>query len=331
MPDTTPDSPARDHGGDLDRAMTEYGGMDWIDLSTGINRQPWQVAAVPDAVWRALPTHAATDALRAVAAAWFGIEPQRVLPMPGVAAPLRLMARLTPPGLAAVVGPTWTAHAASLALERWPVAQVQSPEALAGHDLGVVVNPNSPDGRTWSPEALAALARRVGLLVVDESFADARPDLSLIPTAPDNVLVLRSFGPFWGLAGLRLGFAVGPPEMLARLAAAAGPWPVNGPALAIGARAMADHDWADATTVYHSEAALRLDMLARRAGWQQAGGTHLFRLFDTPNALAARAALARHQIWTRTFPGHHHWLRLGIPGDAQEWARLAAALAKVPR
>ena len=327
MPQTTQDSPERDHGGDLDRAMAQYGGSDWIDLSTGINRRPWPVGVVPDSAWRALPTRAATDALREVAAAWFRTIPARVLPMAGASAPIRLMGRLARPGRAAVVGPTYNEHAASLAMEGWPVAQATHPEALAGHDLGVVVNPNNPDGRNWPPQALAALTDRVGLLVVDESFADPRPDLSVIPTAPDNLLVLRSFGKFWGLAGLRLGFAVGVPALLARLAEAAGPWPVNGPALAIGAQAMADHAWADAATVYHTEAALRLDMLAARAGWPLVGGTHLFRLYATPDAGAARDTLARHRIWSRAFPWHRAWLRLGIPGHAEEWARLEAALA----
>lgn len=317
----------RDHGGDLDRAMAEHGGTGWIDLSTGINRRPWPVGALPETAWRALPTRAASDALRAVAADWFGTTPARVLPMAGASAPIRLMPRLLPPGRAAVVGPTYNEHAASLEAEGWPVTQVAAPEDLAGHDLGVVVNPNNPDGRTWTPAHLAAVAEGLRLLVVDESFADPRPDLSLIPSAPDNVLILRSFGKFWGLAGLRLGFAVGAPRMLARLAEAAGPWPVNGPALVIGAQAMADRDWAREAVLYHTEAALRLDLLATRAGWRAVGGTHLFRLHATPDALAARDALARHRIWTRAFPWSRDWLRLGIPGNAEEWARLEAALA----
>ncbi len=330
--DTMPESthaipPPRDHGGDLDRAMADYGGEDWIDLSTGINRRPWPVGGLPARTWQALPTRAASDALRAVAADWFGTVPERVLPTAGASAPIRLMGRLAVPGRAAVVGPTYNEHAAGLAAEGWPVAQVPEPEALAGFDLGVVVNPNNPDGRSWAPERLAAVARAVGLLVVDESFCDPRPDLSLISASPDNVLILRSFGKFWGLAGLRLGFAVGAPGLLARLADCAGPWPVNGPALAIGAQAMADRDWARASTLYHTEAALRLDLLAARAGWRAVGGTHLFRLYATPDAPAARDALARARIWTRAFPWSRDWLRLGIPGNAAEWARLEAALA----
>ncbi|NAZ18049.1 aminotransferase class I/II-fold pyridoxal phosphate-dependent enzyme, partial [Glutamicibacter soli] len=119
---------------------------------------------------------------------------------------------------------------------------------------------------------------------------------------PENVTIQRSFGKFWGLAGLRLGFALGQPALLAALAREAGPWAVNGPALAIGAQAMADEAWADDAIVYHSEATLRLDRLAIQRGWQVAGGTHLFRLYQTGDAEAAQNALARTHIWTRRFP-----------------------------
>lgn len=324
----------RDHGGNLDQARTMFGDGDWIDLSTGINRRPWpwpeplgpRLAAMPTETWQALPMQASADHLRRVAAAWYRTCPAHVLPMAGASVPIRLIPRLMSPGRAAVVGPTYNEHAASLRLESWSVREVADIDQLAGHDLGVVVNPNNPDGRSWSPESLADLARHVGLLVVDESFADPRPELSLIPNAPENVLILRSFGKFWGLAGLRLGFAVGAPDLLARLADSAGPWSVNSVALAVGAEAMADRDWADATVLYHSEATLRLDLLAGRAGWVPAGGTHLFRLYRMADAFAARDRLARHHIWTRAFPYRHDWLRLGIPGSAMEWARIAQAL-----
>ncbi|MFV0300820.1 MAG: threonine-phosphate decarboxylase CobD [Paracoccus sp. (in: a-proteobacteria)] len=316
----------RDHGGDIDRARARFGAGDWIDLSTGINRRPWPVDALPEAVWRALPTESARAQLIGVAAGWFGCAPERVLPLAGASAAIQLLPRLLPAGRAAVIAPSYNEHAASLRDAGWQVGEVAGIEAMSGADLAVVVNPNNPDGREWRPGTLAGLAGRVGHLVVDESFADARPDLSLAGDMPENVTLLRSFGKFWGLAGLRLGFAVGAPELLAGLARAAGPWSVNGPALEIGARAMADAAWADDTVVYHSEAALRLDRLALRRGWQPVGGTHLFRLYDTGDAAAAQEELARAHIWTRRFPYSGGWLRMGIPGNHAEWDRLAAAM-----
>ena len=316
----------RDHGGDIDRARERYGAGDWIDLSTGINRRPYPVSALPGHVWQALPTESAQTRLIDAAAAWVGCPPAQVLPLAGASAAIQLLPRALPAGRAAVIAPSYNEHAASLRDAGWRVREAPAIEDMAGADLGVVVNPNSPDGREWAPGTLSELAGRVGHLIVDESFADPRPDLSLAPAMPGNVTVLRSFGKFWGLAGLRLGFALGQPALLARLAAEAGPWSVNGPALAIGAQAMADTEWADQTVGYHSEASLRLDRLAMRRGWQVVGGTHLFRLYDTGDAAAAQDHLARAHIWTRRFPYSSGWLRMGIPGDHTEWDRLAAAM-----
>ncbi len=317
---------ARDHGGNIDAAAARYGAGDWIDLSTGINRRPWPIGEMPAQVWRALPTRAAQDALIVAAGAWFGCAPDHVLPLAGASAAIQLIPRSLPAGHAAVLTPSYNEHAASLRAAGWRVTDAPDPDAMAGADLAVVVNPNNPDGREWTPATLAALAGRVGHLIVDESFADPRPDLSLARDVPDNTLILRSFGKFWGLAGLRLGFVVARPTLLAPLADAAGPWAVNGPALHLGAAAMADRIWADDTTLYHAEAALRLDQLASTAGWAPVGGTHLFRLYDTPDATAAQDRLARAHIWSRRFPYSDRWLRLGIPGDHAEWDRLNAAL-----
>ncbi|CAM3154085.1 threonine-phosphate decarboxylase CobD [Paracoccus nototheniae] len=317
---------ARDHGGNLDAAVARFGAGDWIDLSTGINRRPWPVPAVTASAWRALPTAEAEAGLIRSAAAWFGCDPAQVLPVAGASAAIQLLPRLLPGRRAAVLTPSYNEHAASLTAAGWQVSPAADSAAMAGADLAVVVNPNNPDGREWTPAALIALARQVGWLVVDESFADPRPDLSLAPDLPANAVVLRSFGKFWGLAGLRLGFVIAAPDLLERLREAAGPWSVNGPALQIATQAMADRDWADQTVLYHSEASLYLEQLASRAGWQPLGGTHLFRLYDTPDAGAAQDRLARAHLWTRRFPYSDRWLRLGIPGSPQEWDRLAAAL-----
>lgn len=319
----------RDHGGDIDKAAARFGAGEWIDLSTGINRRPWPVGALPPDAWHALPTRAAADRLIRVAAAWLDCAPAQVLPVAGASAAIQLIPRLWPAGRAAVIAPSYNEHGASLRAAGWDVAEVSHIEAMAGADLAVVVNPNNPDGREWRPEALSRLARGVGHLVVDESFADPRPDLSLAPALPGNALVLRSFGKFWGLAGLRLGFVVGDGALLDRLSAAAGPWAVSGPALHVGATAMADRAWAEDAVLYHAEAALRLDRLAVGAGWRAAGGAHLFRLYDTGDARAAQDRLARARIWSRRFPYSATWLRLGIPGNHAEWDRLGAALREI--
>lgn len=316
----------RDHGGDIDRAMAKFGPGDWIDLSTGINRRPWQVPDLSPAAWAALPTRAAEDALQQVAAAWFGCDPARILPVAGASVPIQLLPHVLPKGRAAVLTPSYNEHAASLRAAGWNVTDTAEIDQMAGADLAVVVNPNNPDGREWSPKDLTVLAGQVGHLIVDESFADPRPDLSLARTAPDNVLILRSFGKFWGLAGVRLGFLIAAPDLLTRFCAATPPWSVSGPALEIGARAMADLGWADDAIVYHAEAGLRLDRMASLAGWQPIGGTHLFRLYQTPDAKAARDHLAAAHVWSRIFPYSDRWLRLGVPGSRAEWDRMEQIL-----
>ena len=316
----------RDHGGDLDRAARDFGGAAWIDLSTGINRRPYVPAPLSAHALSALPTRADQARLVAAASARYGAAPEAILPLAGASAGIQLLPHAVPGRRAAVLSPTYNEHAASLAAAGWRVETPETPEALAGADLGVIVNPNNPCGRSFEPGQIARIAATVGHLLVDESFADPRPDLSVAGAPPPNVTVLRSFGKFWGLAGLRLGFAIGAPALLARMAERAGPWSVSGPALEIGAAALADEAWSEATVTWLAEAALHLDQIVLAAGWNLAGGTHLFRLYDTPDARAAQARLARAGIWSRIFPWHPRWVRLGIPGGREEFARVATAL-----
>jgi len=320
----------RDHGGNLDAARALHGGPAdaWIDLSTGINPRPYPLPPLPGTAFSALPTTEEAAALRRIAARAWGA---RVLPVAaaGAQAAIQALPALAPPGKARVLGPTYNEHAAALRAAGWAVAEVDGPEALAGADLAVVVNPNNPDGRRHPPGALRALSGRVGLLVVDESFVDTEPGLSLLPgIGPEEgrIVVLRSFGKFYGLAGLRLGFAFSGEGLAGRLAERLGPWAVSGPAIAVGCAALPDRAWAEATRRRLAADAARLDACAARAGWQLVGGTPLFRLYDTPDAAAAQERLARARIWSRRFPWSAGWLRLGLP-DGPAWPRLEAALS----
>ncbi|MDZ7710245.1 MAG: threonine-phosphate decarboxylase CobD [Roseovarius sp.] len=320
----------RDHGGNLDDARHRFGGAaeDWLDLSTGINPLAYPVPALPPRAFTALPTRSDMARLRAAAAECYGTR-AHVTPLAGAQAAIQAVPHLAAKGVARVLTPTYNEHAAALRAGGWRVEEVQAFDALAGADCAVVVNPNNPDGARHDPARLTALAARVGLLVVDESFADPVPGVSLAPSlheAPRNILVLRSFGKFYGLAGLRLGFVLSSGDMAARLADMAGPWPVSGPAIGVGCRALADTAWQSETTARLTRDAARLDALATRAGWSLIGGTPLFRTYATPDATAAQEALARHHIWSRVFSYSRTWLRLGLAGAPGEWDRLAAAL-----
>lgn len=316
---------ARDHGGNLNAAKQAYGDGDWIDLSTGINRRPYPVPTIPPEAWTALPTAEALARLKSAAAAAFGVAASGVLPLAGAQAAIQLYPLLRTPGLARVLTPTYNEHAAALKAQDWLVQPVSTLAELDGAKIAVVVNPNNPDGNTYAPDDLRALSKTVGLLVVDESFADPHPDLSSAQDAGNRMLVLRSFGKFYGLAGVRLGFAIGGADTLTTLAEMAGPWSVSGPAMHIGAAAMADAIWAQETTARLLDDAARLDALAQRAGWVLVGGTALFRTYETPSASAAQDQLAKHKIWSRIFPYSDTWIRLGLP-DGNDWPRVEAAL-----
>ncbi len=316
----------RDHGGNIDGAIARFGGADWIDLSTGINRVPYPIPALLPEDWTMLPTQSAKQALLDVAAKTYHCAAP-MLAVAGAQAAIQMIPRLGKPGKARVLGPTYNEHAASLRAAGWRVEQVSQFGQLGGADLAVVVNPNNPDGSSYPPADLLALAGQVGRLVVDESFADAKPDLSIVPQAGQaGLLVLRSFGKFYGLAGVRLGFVIGCAEDIAALQEMSGPWPVNGAALRIGAAALADKAWADATVQRLRAEAIQTDALALAASWQLVGGCELFRTYETPDAETAQIRLAKQQIWSRIFPYSNRWLRIGLPGSPAEWARLTRAL-----
>ena len=307
-------------------ARRHYGGTDWIDLSTGINRVPYSWPSLPADVWTALPTQEAMAGLLATARDAYHTRAP-ILAVSGAQAAIQTIPRLTAPANARILAPTYNEHAAALQAAGWHVTEVTTLSGLAGADLAVVVNPNNPDGQCHPPDALLQLTKQVGTLVVDESFVDARPELSLAPAAGQHgLLVLRSFGKFYGLAGVRLGFVIGSDEAIKTLGEMAGPWPISGAAIAVGQAALSDHAWAEATVKRLRSETVRLDDLAQSAGWKPLGGTELFRLYDTPGAIAAQDRLALKRIWTRVFPYSDRWLRLGLPGKPVEWDRLAHAV-----
>lgn len=321
----------RDHGGDLDRARKMYGAGPWLDLSTGINPVPYPVPDIAPGAWANLPTRAELGALEEAARQAYGAQSAPVA-LAGAQAAIQLVPRLRPPGRAHVLAPSYNEHAASLRAQGWHVVAAQDPEAMHGADLAVIVNPNNPDGRMWPVDHLRALAGHVGLLVVDESFTDPGPEASLVPHVGSglaNVVIQRSFGKFYGLAGLRLGFVVAAEALAQQVRALCGPWAVNGPAIAVGRQALSDTAWQDATRARLAQDAARLDTLARAAGLRLIGGTPLFRTYACADAAALQDHLARAFIWTRVFPYNPNWIRLGLPGSDDGWQQLTTALGRV--
>lgn len=313
-----------DHGGGIDSAAARWGGAraDWLDLSTGINPLPYPLPDLPTDAWTALPDAAAQSALEHAARAFWQVPAKAALVATnGASAAIALLPQLVTPARVRIDGPTYNEHGRAFRAAGWTLTDGPA-EAM------VAVHPNNPDGRLWQAEEIAAPA----LTIIDESFGEVAPDASLIALATrPRTVVLKSFGKFWGLAGLRLGFAIGDPELIAQLATRLGPWPVSGPALAIATTALKDTNWTQATRRRLAEDAARLDRMVTARGARLVGGTDLFRLYDTGDAQAWQEGLARHRILGRVFPYSARWLRLGLPGKTEHWQRLATALNEVGR
>jgi len=325
----------RHHGGNLAAARRRFPNArePWIDLSTGINPVPYPVGAVAPSAWTRLPEPADVAALERAARTAYGASPStEIVAAPGTQALIQWLPRLFPARRVGILGFTYGEHEACWSAAGAEVAVVEALDDLVAFDVGVVVNPNNPDGRILRPEHLAeiavAFAKRGGLLIVDEAFMDVLGRTSsLVPCLPDaGAIVLRSFGKVYGLAGLRLGFAASSPEACALLRKAIGPWAVSGPAIEIGRRTLADRSWLETTVARLRDEADRLDALLQSAGFEIVGGTPLFRLAARENATSWFERLARAGILTRPFPAKPDWLRFGIPHAPEDWARLAAAL-----
>ncbi|WP_158811044.1 threonine-phosphate decarboxylase CobD [Beijerinckia sp. L45] len=320
------------HGGALDAARAAFPDAPepWIDLSTGINPQAYPVGALPVDAWTRLPEAAALAGLEAAAVRRYGCPPGvAVVAAPGTQAIIQRLPALFAGRDIRILGRTYGEYARVFAAAGAAVQVVAALGDLAGADVAVVVNPNNPDGRLVDPAALVALSTEVGALVVDEAFVDALPPgHSVVPHLPAaRMLGLRSFGKFYGLAGLRLGFAVARLDLAAVLRDTLGPWAVSGPALEIGARALADTAWVQASRTRLVAEAARLDALLAGAGMTLIGGTPLFRLAASAQAASLFDALARAGILTRPFADNPTWLRFGLPESEDAWVRLDRVLA----
>lgn len=324
-----------EHGGKLRTASERYGIplAQWLDLSTGINPDGWPVPELPANLWNRLPED--HDGLEAAAAAYYGA---RLLPVAGSQAAIQALPFLRAPCRVGVIAPGYAEHAHAWHKRGHAVTPL-SPDAMhsvvAACDVLVLINPNNPTGKHFPVEQLlqwsAQLAARGGWLVVDEAFMDATPDESLLPFMPrPGLVVLRSLGKFFGLAGLRVGFVCAEPDLLARLQNHLGPWPIAAVSRWIAAAALCDRAWQERTRQALASRSLRLAGLLRECGLAPSGGTALFQWVRTGQAADLHDRLATRGILTRLFETPPS-LRFGLPASQAGWQRLAAALREEVR
>lgn len=305
-----------EHGGRLREAATRWGIplSDWLDLSTGIAPWVYPVPIVPTEIWQRLPEE--NDGLEAAVNDYYGTRKAWVA-LPGSQAAIQRLPTLVSPGRVAMFLPTYAEHPAAWHAIGHEVVAWDQPA-----DYAVLCNPNNPTGHRFTHAELLDKAQTVRLLVVDEAFMDVTPEASLIDKEqPDNVVVLRSLGKFFGLAGARVGFAFAQPTLLNRLASMLGPWPVAHPARWIARYALGDVDWQRAQRLRLSTASARLASYLQILNMPT--GTAFFQYVATPQAAEIHEQLARQGILVRRFEGA---LRFGLPGDEAAWQRLIHAL-----
>jgi cobalamin biosynthetic protein CobC len=327
------------HGGGITAAAARYGGRpeDWLDLSTGISPFAAVLPDIPTRAWHRLPDDHLVVEARQAARGYYRSGEILPLPVPGTQSVIQLLPRLLDgQQRVAILGPTYGEYERALRAAGCEVDLVDGVDGISDdHALVVIVNPNNPDGRICQPDSLLALSQRMAargaLLVVDEAFGDSVPEASVAAAVAGhpNLIVFRSFGKFFGLAGLRLGFVIAAPPFLDRFESLLGPWAVSGPALSIAASLLRSDTEPMRRAVVARGNALR-DVL-ERVGLRVRGGTALFWLVDDEAAAALHAHLCAHHILVRKFDYAPRWLRFGATADATGDLRLAEALLSFDR
>jgi cobalamin biosynthetic protein CobC len=320
-----------EHGGRVRRAAIDYAipAEEWLDLSTGINPLGWAVPALAGEVWNRLPE--VDDGLEAAARDYYGVE--SLLPVAGSQAAIQALPHLRLPSRVGLLGNSYAEH--RLAWTRAghaiiPLAgQGEIDQQLSQLDVLVLVRPNNPTGVSFPQARLLAwhanLVARGGWLLVDEAFMDATPQQSLLIHPRPGLIVLRSLGKFFGLAGARVGFVHAQGELLSHLSDRLGPWGISGPSRWVAGAALRDRAWQAEARLRLQQAGQRLHDLLCRHDLKPDGGCALFQWVLTPLAASIHQSLARRGILTRLFK-HPHSLRFGLPGREADWCRLQAAL-----
>ncbi len=308
---------------------------DWLDLSTGINPHAFALPEIRAAEWENLPSQAGLDELLFAARRYYRVpHALEIAAVPGTEAAIYQLPALIP-GPVAIVEPTYGSHRSAWEADGRPVNTLSDLSAASGETHLVVVNPNNPTGRLLEPDTVLAMGRTLGhdkVLVVDEAFMDCTPDKSVVPhLQPDRpIVVLKSFGKFFGLAGVRLGFVVGAPELLRSLSGRFGDWCISGPALTIGAAALNDYRWQSNMRRRLNADISKLEAVISTF-MQIVGKTDLFLTCQHPQAAALHSFLAERKIWTRRFPYEPTWLRIGLPKTDAGFADFAACLSDFDR
>ncbi|ROS01919.1 L-threonine O-3-phosphate decarboxylase [Sinobacterium caligoides] len=332
------------HGGNL-RQMAERYQIDhgqWLDLSTGVNPYHYPIGDIPAVFFQHLPD--SQEALLQAARRYYGC--QSLLACSGSQQVIQIMPRLIAPIRVALPDSGYQEHA-----YRWQLAghtpcwyDGYSPETLEalivdeGVEVAVIINPNNPTTALISVEKIlqwaGVMAERGGLLIVDEAFIDLTPVQSVAPFADRaGLMVLRSVGKFFGLAGIRVGFVLAETALLRRVEQELSPWQVSGPAEYLMIEALSDTPWQHANSQAINESKEMLAALLRQhlVSRIDDGGLFLSCRLEHDAALSLYEKLARRGIAIRWGVYNKRWafVRFGLirREDGANFLRLSQALA----
>jgi len=323
------------HGGDLRAAVEEFGIHfdDWLDLSTGINPIGWPVPALPPEIWQRLPE--GNDGLEDAAAKYYGTK--HLLACAGSQQIIQLLPKLLPTGTIAIPSPAyrehywaWSNHGHKVI--EWPASEPDAAEALIERcDYLLLINPGNPSGQYYKKEQIISWRKKLRTmgktLIIDEAFIDCTPDMSVAnATGKKGLIVLRSLGKFFGLAGIRSGIVAAWPEMLDAIQQELGPWHLSHPARWVTTKALNDTKWQQETYSRLLVDSKRLASLIEPLG--RCATTPLFVTCFTDNAAQLHQLLASKGIWTRLLD-HRNGVRFGLPSNDAEFSRLSNAIAGI--
>jgi len=324
-----------EHGGNLAAASQQYNIplSDWLDLSTGINPNGWPVPEnLPNTIWSHLPIE--YDGLLTAAQAYY--QCKNLLAVAGSQAAIQVLPRMRKHSRVGLLTPSYAEHAHSWRQAGHIVVELDSSsinDALLEIDVLVIINPNNPTAELISPSQLLTwhnqLAARGGWLVIDEAFMDAMPEYSLLNQCPvEGLIILRSIGKFFGLAGLRVGFVFATPLFLQALAELLGPWPIAQASRYITTLALSDTDWQQQQRQILPKSSQRLCHLLTRFNLSPTAGCNLFQWVRSPLAKKWHQQLAQQGIFIRLFKKPAS-VRFGLPKDELNWQRLTHALENI--
>ncbi|MEI6859164.1 MAG: threonine-phosphate decarboxylase [Shewanella sp.] len=334
------------HGGDLIQIATQYGSdvSEWIDLSTGVSPFTYPVGNVPEAVWNQLPQM--NDGLESAAQEYYHAptEPNTVAGSQAaiMALPALLCHRFGGCGVVALPSVGYKEHEyAWCGFKKnqlnWEILfydDEPSTELVNRCDVVIVINPNNPTGKCLEPVIILGikdqLALRGGMLIVDEAFIDVTPANSVLTWVSnfENLIVLRSVGKFFGLAGARVGFVFADPKIKALLQEHIGPWTVAGAGRWVMKQAFSDLHWQQQTRKRIINASDKLNQLLNRYLDCPQAGTHLFTTVYLPDAVQSHDKLCKQQVLTRLCD-EKNAIRFGLPANKFQWVKLECALKHI--